>query len=85
MFILTSKISVVLLWALVGYSMVFPFADSIQSPLHIIAAIIAVAHLVEFVPLRNKLNAINMGGTNGFFQTMVFGYGYWLPLLKKDS
>ena len=83
--IVASKIIVILFWVALGYSFVFPFSDNIQTPLEYAGAIMALVHLIEFVIQRNKLNAINAGGINGFIQTMIFGYGYWLPLLKKQD
>ncbi len=83
--ILVAKISVIILWGLLGFSFVYPFSANIQTPLEYLGAIIALVHLIEFIIQRNKLNAINAGGVNGFVQTMIFGFGYWLPLLKKQD
>ncbi len=79
------KIITIIFWCVLGYSFVFPFGESIQPTLVIVGAAIAGTHLLEFIIQRNKLNAINAGGVNGFIQTMIFGLGYWLPLLKKKD
>ncbi|MGH1372394.1 MAG: DUF1145 domain-containing protein [Cellvibrionaceae bacterium] len=80
-----AKIVTTVFWAVLGYSFVFPFSDGIQSPLVMAGAVMAGVHLLEFILQRNKLNAINAGGVNGFIQTMIFGFGYWLPLLQKKE
>jgi hypothetical protein len=35
--------------------------------------------------LYNKLKVINAAGPNGFIQTLVIGFTYWLPLLKMGK
>ncbi len=80
-----AKVVTTVFWGVLGYSFVFPFSESTQSTLVLIGAVMAAAHLLEFIVQRNKLNAINAGGINGFIQTMIFGFGYWLPLLKKKD
>lgn len=80
-----AKVVTTIFWAVLGYSFVFPFSESVQPTLVMVGAVMAAAHLLEFIIQRNKLNAINAGGINGFIQTMIFGFGYWLPLLKKKD
>ena len=43
-----------------------------------------IIHLAEFLLLRSKLEE-HRGGKANFVGTMVFGFGYWLPYLKKKS
>mgnify|MGYP003387714694 CR=1 FL=1 len=80
-----AKVVTTIFWSVLGYSFVFPFGESTQSTLEMVGAVMAGAHLLEFIVQRNKLNAIDAGGINGFIQTMIFGFGYWLPLLKKKE
>ncbi len=85
MYATIAKIAVTIFWAVLGYSFVFPFSQTIQSTLVMAGALMAIVHFLEFIVQRKKLNLIQAGGFNGFVQTMIFGFGYWLPLLKKNN
>jgi hypothetical protein len=44
-------------------------------------AVVLLVHFVEHLFVRSKV-AERQGGNTGFIGTMVFGFGYWLPVLK---
>ncbi len=44
--------------------------------------LVFLVHLVEFLIVRSKLT---QAGKTGFVGTMLFGFGYWLPLLKRQE
>ena len=46
-----------------------------------VGAVVLLVHFVEHLFVRSKV-AERQGGNTGFIGTMVFGFGYWLPVLK---
>lgn len=47
-----------------------------------VAAVLILAHLLEYLVLRKKLQAAAPHRRHHFLQTLLFGYGHWVPLLK---
>ena len=80
-----TKIVVMIFWCVFAYSFIQPFAGIGQSIVFWAGIVLAVAHFIEYVLKRNFLEKIDAGGLNGFVQTMLFGYVYWLPLQKKHN
>ena len=80
-----TKIVVVIFWCVFAYSFISPFEGIAQTIIFWLGVVMVIAHLVEYVWKRKFLEQIGAGGLNGFIQTMLFGYVYWLPLQKKHS
>jgi uncharacterized protein YhhL (DUF1145 family) len=55
--------------------------DPYLQPVMWIGAALLVVHFGEYLLVRSKV-AKRQGGNTGFIGTMLFGFGYWLPLLK---
>jgi uncharacterized protein YhhL (DUF1145 family) len=49
-----------------------------------IGAVLLLVHLVEYLFVKSKV-AERTSGNSGFIQTMVFGFGHWLPILKHSD
>ncbi len=47
-----------------------------------LGAVILLLHFVEYLLVRSKVTE-RLGGKTGFIGTMVFGFGYWLPVLRE--
>jgi len=78
------KISLVGLWglALLGLLSMSPLPEQYQPYILPLVGIVLVAHLVEYFAMKAKVMAktkIQMS----FTQTMLWGFGYWLPLLNN--
>ncbi len=50
-------------------------------PVLMFGTVILLLHFVEYLLVRSKV-AERLGGKTGFVGTMVFGFGYWLPVLR---
>ena len=78
------KASIVGLWglALLGLLSMSPIPIKFQFYVLPLIGIVLVIHLVEYFAIKAKIMAkakIEMS----FIQTMLWGFGYWLPLLNK--
>ncbi len=78
------KTSLVALWvlALLGILSISPFPEQYQFYILPLACLVLLVHLIEYFAMKAKLknkSDIEMS----FVQTMLWGFGYWLPLLKK--
>ena len=79
-----TKGGMLIFWAVFIVSLIQPFGDPAQPIIFWLGIVLLVVHLAEFVFHYKKLNALNAAGANGFVQTMLFGFVYWLPLFKKE-
>ncbi|WP_426414880.1 hypothetical protein [Aestuariirhabdus sp. LZHN29] len=83
LFINFSRVGVLGLWAiyLLGFVIAYP------APWNAIVfwggIVLFAAHLMEYLALRSKITSAGGDGSGGLIGTLVFGYGYWLPLLRK--
>jgi uncharacterized protein YhhL (DUF1145 family) len=66
-------------WVLSLFSLVpYPYGQ----PVIWVGVALLVLHFIEYLLVRSKMAELQ-GGKTGFVGTMVFGFGYWLPVLKK--
>ncbi len=65
-------------WVLSLFSLV---PDPYGQPVIWVGVALLVVHFLEFLLVRSKMAELQ-GGKTGFIETMVFGFGYWLPVLK---
>ena len=79
------KIIIVLFWLSFAYNFFFPFPDPSTSIVAWAGIILAIAHVLEFAIKKAALDEINAGGIHGFCQTLLFGFLYWMPLLKNKA
>jgi len=47
-----------------------------------IGSVLLLVHFVEYLLVRSKI-ADRQSSSTGFIGTMIFGFAYWLPLLRK--
>lgn len=73
----------IIFWITFAANVVLPLGETIGSTVHWIGVVLIVVHALEYIVVRNKLNAMDAGGTHGLIQTLLFGFGYWLPLLQS--
>ena len=55
--------------------------DPFRQPVMWIGLVLLLVHFGEYLLVRSKV-AKRQGGNTGFIGTMLFGFGYWLPILK---
>ena len=75
----------IIFWLCFAYNFFFPFPEPFTSVVAWAGIILAVVHVIEFALKKSALDKINAGGVHGFCQTLLFGFMYWLPLLKSKS
>jgi len=82
--IIITKGLLVILWALAILLLVSLSPLSIEFNFYVLAlaSTVLIIHLIEYFAIKAKIIAktkIKMS----FVQTMLWGFGYWLPLLNK--
>ena len=84
MIITLTKIVLVIFWVAWILSLLSMMPQPYGQTVMWIGIALLIIHLAEFLLLRSKLEE-HRGGKANFVGTMVFGFGYWLPYLKKKS
>lgn len=77
------KMSLTALWilALLGLLSLSPLPAEYQFYLLALAIIVLLVHFIEFFTMRANFKNHTKSEMN-FRQTMLWGFGYWLPILK---
>jgi len=70
------------LWAACILSLLSIIPQPYGQAVLMLGAVILLLHFVEYLLVRSKV-AARLGGKTGFIGTMVFGFGYWLPVLRS--
>lgn len=78
-----TKGSMLVFWAVFIFSLLQPFNAPYQAIIFWSGIILLIVHLAEWIVYRKKLESLNAGGANGFVQTLLFGFVYWLPIFRK--
>ena len=76
-----TKALLLALWAACVLSLLSIVPEPYARIVLITGAIVLLVHFVEYLLVRSKV-AERQGGNTGFVGTMVFGFGYWLPILR---
>ena len=79
--IASTKALLLALWAACVLSLLSIVPEPYARIVLITGAIVLLVHFVEYLLVRSKV-AERQGGNTGFVGTMVFGFGYWLPILR---
>jgi uncharacterized protein YhhL (DUF1145 family) len=78
----STKVLLLALWAACVLSLLSIIPEPYARTVLVVGAIVLLIHFVEYLLVRPKF-AERRGGNTGFIGTMVFGFGYWLPVLKS--
>lgn len=78
------KIGLVLFWSASILSLTPVMPDPWARLILWLAGLALAAHVVEYLFVRSRVAERN-DGNSGFAQTMIFGLGYWLPILKRRT
>ncbi|TWX67954.1 DUF1145 domain-containing protein [Colwellia demingiae] len=72
------------LWimAILGLVSISPLPSEYQLYLLALAGIVLLVHLIEFFAMKTKVKS-KSNIEISFVQTMLWGFGHWLPLLKS--
>ena len=79
-----TKALLLALWLACLLSLTFVIPASFGQPILWTGAAILLVHLLEYLVVRSKV-AERQNGKTGFFGTMVYGFGYWLPILRQPG
>ncbi|AAZ24940.1 MULTISPECIES: DUF1145 domain-containing protein [Colwellia] len=73
------------LWilAILGLASINPLPVEYQLYLLPLAGIVLLAHLLEYFAMKAKVKT-KSNTEISFVQTMLWGFGHWLPLLNKS-
>jgi len=78
----STKVLVLALWAACVLSLLSIIPEPYARTVLIVGAVVLLVHFVEYLLVRSKV-AERQGGNTGFIGTMLFGFGYWLPVLRS--
>ena len=78
----STKVLLLALWAACILSLLSIIPEPYARTVLMVGAIVLLIHFVEYLLVRSKV-AGRQGGNTGFIGTMVFGFGYWLPVLRS--
>ncbi len=77
-----TKALLLALWAACILSLLSIMPEPYGQPVLMLGAVILLLHFFEYLLVRSKV-AKRIGGKTGFIETMAFGFGYWLPVLRR--
>ena len=77
-----TKVVLLALWAACILSLLSVIPQPYGQAVLMLGAVILLLHFVDYLLVRSKV-AKRLGGKTGFIGTMVFGFGYWLPVLRS--
>jgi len=73
-----TKFIVIMIWIAFLLTLFSVFPDSYSAIFKFLGIALFVIHLTEYIAIKKMIKQ-----DIDFIQTMLFGYGHWLPLLKK--
>jgi uncharacterized protein YhhL (DUF1145 family) len=85
MFYTLSKVFMMVFYALVPVSLVWEVLLPYSNTMLIITAVLLVLHSLEFILMKNKLQALPGSVMTHFINTLLFGFNHWLPLMKAQK
>lgn len=73
------------LWglALLGLLSISPLSEKYQFYVSALASVVLLVHFIEYFAIKAKVMS-KAKRTMSFTQTMLWGFGYWLPLLNSQ-
>ncbi len=80
----STKALLLALWAACVLSLLSIIPEPYARTVLMVGAVVLLVHFVEYLLVRSKV-AERQGGNTGFIGTMVFGFGYWLPVLRSTQ
>jgi len=80
----STKALLLALWAACVLSLLSIIPEPYARTVLIVGAVVLLVHFVEYLLVRSKV-AERLGGNTGFIGTIMFGFGYWLPVLRPTQ
>ena len=77
-----TKVTLTLFWIAWGLALLSLLSEPWNLPVVWIGIALLVIHFGEYLFLRSKV-AARQGGNSGFIGFILFGFAYWLPVLKQ--
>ena len=78
----STKALLLALWAACVLSLLSIIPEPYGQVVLMLGAVVLLLHFFEYLLVRSKV-AERLDGNTGFIGTMVFGFGYWLPVLRS--
>jgi len=78
------KVAVAVFWLGFILSLVSVIPGDYASTIILLGCLILVIHLFQFLFVSSRLSTVDDKKIR-FVQTMLFGFAYWLPLLKQQK
>ncbi|MBA6415827.1 DUF1145 domain-containing protein [Colwellia sp. 6M3] len=72
------------IFAILGLLSLSPLPTEVQFYVSLLACITLLVHFVEFFAMKTKFKS-QSGLAMNFGQTMLWGFGYWLPILNSSA
>jgi uncharacterized protein YhhL (DUF1145 family) len=79
-----TKAVLLALWAACVLSLLSMIPEPYGQTVLILGIAILLLHFVEYLLIRSRV-AAKLSGETGFIGTMVFGFAYWLPVLRSTQ
>ena len=77
-----TKVALLAFWLACILSLISLIPKSYGQTILWIGGLVLLVHLVEYLFVKSKL-AERSAENTGFIQTLLFGFVYWLPVLKR--
>ena len=77
------KLILIALWAACFYNLVVPFEQGLDVTLHWVLIILPVAHLIECIIFKKRIEAAAGDTKKHYFQVLLFGAIHIMNLPKK--
>jgi len=72
------------IFAILGLLSLSPLPTEVQFYVSLLACVALLVHFIEFFSMKTKFKS-QSGLEMNFLQTMLWGFGYWLPILKHAA
>jgi uncharacterized protein YhhL (DUF1145 family) len=81
----TPKIVLSVVWAMILANFVVNFPEWLARALHLLGALLAVAHLTEYVIFHQRIARRPEGAVVAFVMNFFFGLFYWMAPLENSK
>ena len=79
------KVGLMVFYAIVLASLFVPALMPYSKTLMIVAGVLLLAHIGEYLMVRKRLAALPSAGANHFMPVLLYGVIHWGPLLKSQD
>ena len=73
------------LWIAIAYNLLAPLPGLLYAILFYAGLVLLIGHLCEWIALKGKLAQLGYTGSGAFVRVMVFGFFWWVPLVRSTT